>query len=79
MSERKTQVRQVDGKGRVTLPAGFAGKTVLIEVVSAVEVRVRIANVIPLSEADAAQFLAALDDPPKPKRALKRLMRKKPE
>lgn len=87
MPTRRTTVRQTDGKGRATLPCGFANSTLLIEVVSDVELRVRKAKVVPLksgeepplttlkplSDRDRDAFLAALDNPP-PNDALKRLM-----
>jgi hypothetical protein len=89
MATRKTTVRQADGNGRVRLPRGFANSTLLIEVVSNTELRVRKAKVVPLKSGeepsfvedepiiitgtDRDAFLAALDNPP-PNEALKRLM-----
>ncbi len=82
-----TAFRESDAKGRVTLPKGFASSTLLFEVVSDTELRVRKAKVTPLdeeepllttlrplSEKDWAKFTAALDAPPQPNEALKRLM-----
>jgi hypothetical protein len=90
MATRKTTVRQTDNKGRVTLPRGFANSTLLIEIVNGMELRVRKAKVIPLKSgeepsfaedepiiitgANRDAFLAALDNPPPPNDALKRLM-----
>jgi hypothetical protein len=90
------EFREADSKGRVTLPKGFANSTLLIEVVSEVELVIRKAKVVPLSADDEPRFpeedpvvlsgddrdafLAALDNPPPPNEALKRLLRgaKKP-
>ncbi len=44
-----TELRETDGKGRVTLPRGYANATLLIEVVSDVELRIRKAKVVPLA------------------------------
>ncbi|MBY0460441.1 MAG: hypothetical protein K2V38_24255, partial [Gemmataceae bacterium] len=43
-------VRVTDSKARLTLPKSFANATVLIEVVSDVEIVVRKAKIVPLSE-----------------------------
>jgi len=85
-----TELRESDSKGRVTLPRGFANATVLIEIVSDVELRIRKAKVVPLAPDEGERFLeevpilisgeerdaflAALDNPPAPNEALKRLM-----
>lgn len=90
MTTSSTEVRETDSKGRVTLPRGFANSTLLIEVVSDVELRVRKAKVVPLNSGEEPSFveekpfiltgadrdalLAALDNPPPPNEALKRLM-----
>ncbi|QJW96837.1 type II toxin-antitoxin system TacA family antitoxin [Frigoriglobus tundricola] len=86
------EVRVTDNKARLTLPKGFANSTVLVEVVSDVEIIVRKAKVVPLSEdeelpplphvqplsdADRDLFLAVLDNPPPPNAALRKLMSKK--
>lgn len=86
-----TELRETDGKGRVTLPRGYANATLLIEVVSDVELRIRKAKVVPLtadsdvrfseeeplvlSGADRDLFLELLDNPPKANAALKKLMK----
>ena len=106
MARRKSNVRQVDGKGRVTLPAGFADATVLVECPNPDTVVIRRAtvtaskagpvisapdpslaaflsgpvppeNVIRVSGADAERVAQTLANPPKPKRALKNLMRRR--
>lgn len=78
-------IRIADSKGRVSLP-GFANATVVIEVVSQNEYRVRKAQVIPedelrfpeedmplvLSERDARRFLEVLEGPPRPNAAARR-------
>jgi uncharacterized protein (DUF1778 family) len=88
MPPRKTAVRTVDGKGRVTLPAAFADATVLIEQTDANTVVIRRAVVTPvpppeiivrMSDADAAAFEEAIENPPRSNRALRRLMGKKPK
>ena len=76
-----------DAKGRVNLPKAFANATVIIEQVSENELRIRRARVIPeeevrfseeapivLSDGERERFLQALDHPPKPNAALRRLM-----
>ena len=84
------ELRETDGKGRVTLPRGYANATLLIEVVNDVELRIRKAKVVPLtsegeprfseeeplvlSGADKDFFLEMLDNPPKANDALKKLM-----
>jgi hypothetical protein len=83
-----TETRTIDKKGRITLPQGFAGATVLVEQLSDTEVRIRKARVIPedevvfpeespirLSARDWKRFLEVLDNPPPPNAALKRLLR----
>ena len=89
-STTTTEIRETDSKGRVTLPKPFANSTLLIEIVSDVELVIRKAKVVPLdsdeeqlpplttlkplSDRDRDAFLAALDNPPPPNEALKRLM-----
>jgi hypothetical protein len=81
------ETRSTDAKGRISLPKAFANATVIIEQVSENELRIRKARVIPedemrfaeetpivLSDQDRQQFLQALDQPPKPNAALRRLM-----
>jgi uncharacterized protein (DUF1778 family) len=82
--------RSTDAKGRVSLPKAFANATVIIEQVSENELRIRKARVIAedeirfseetpivLSDRARQQFLQALDHPPKPNGALRRLMAEK--
>jgi hypothetical protein len=84
-----SEFRETDGKGRITLPRGFANSTVIVEIVSDVELVIRKAKVVPLganedlppfstlkplSDRDRDAFLATLDNPPPPNEALKRLM-----
>ena len=83
------ELRETDGKGRITLPKGFANSTVLVEIVNEFELVIRKAKVVPLgpgddlpplsslrplSDRDRDAFLAALDNSPPPNEALKRLM-----
>ena len=76
--------RTTDKKARVSLPAGFANATVIIEQLSATELRIRKAQVIAedelpfreesairLSDRDRDLFLAALEAPPSPSVALR--------
>jgi uncharacterized protein (DUF1778 family) len=71
----------------VCLPKAFANATLIIEQVSETELRIRKARVIPedenrfseeapivLKEGERERFLQALDHPPKPNAALRRLM-----
>jgi uncharacterized protein (DUF1778 family) len=79
--------RITDSKARVRLPKAFANTTVLIEQVSATEVRIRKALVLPenefpfaeesatpLSDRDRDLFLSLLDNPPSANEALKNAM-----
>ena len=79
--------RSTDAKGRVSLPKAFANATVIIEHLGENELRIRKARVIPedeirfseeapvvLSEQERERFVQALDQPPKPNAALRRLM-----
>jgi bifunctional DNA-binding transcriptional regulator/antitoxin component of YhaV-PrlF toxin-antitoxin module len=76
-----TELRETDSKGRLTLPKQFANSTLLLEVVSDVEIVLRKAKVIPLeegeelpplttlkplSDADRDLFLSVLDASPRP-------------
>jgi hypothetical protein len=83
-------VRAVDQKSRITLPKEFANCTVVVERVGDNELRIRKARIVPedealametsippLSERDWNSFIAALDAPPAPNAALKRLMKKR--
>jgi hypothetical protein len=78
------ETQSTDSKGRICLPKGFANATVIIDQVSATELRIRKAVVIPedevrfyeetavpLSDADRDRFLQLLDSPPEPSPALK--------
>ncbi len=84
-----TLTRTTDRKGRLSLPAGFANTTVIIEQLSDTELRIRKARVIPedelrfdeesprvLSDADRDIFLRLLDRPPAPNAALKKAARR---
>lgn len=84
------ETRSTDAKGRVSLPKAFANATVIIEQVSETELRIRKARVIPedeirfseetavvLSDGERERFLRALDHPPEPNAALRRLMTRK--
>jgi hypothetical protein len=79
--------KSTDAKGRVSLPKAFANATVIIEQVNENELRIRKARVIPedemrfseeapiaLSDEERERFLRALDQPPEPNAALRRLM-----
>jgi hypothetical protein len=81
------ETRSTDAKGRVCLPKAFANATVVIEQVNEHELRIRKARVIPedeirfseeapivLSDPERRRFVEALDHPPKPSAALRRLM-----
>jgi hypothetical protein len=81
-----------DPQGRVNLPASFANKIVVIDVVSDTEVRVRKAEAVPeedvvfeeeipliLSDRDRDLFLAMLESPPEPNEALRKLFAKYPK
>jgi len=80
-----TLTRTTDDKARVSLPRSFANATVVIEMVSECEVRIRRARVVPedeavfaeqaghrLSNAERDAFLALLDAPAAPTPALKK-------
>jgi uncharacterized protein (DUF1778 family) len=81
--------RTTDRKARVSLPRAFANATILIEEISDTELRIRKAQVIPeddirfreevsmpLSDRDRDIFLALLEKPPAPNKALKKLVAK---
>ncbi len=77
--------RSTDPKARVCLPKGFANTTVIIEQISATELRIRKARIVPeeelhiseesaetvLTDRDRDLFLALLDDPPPANAALR--------
>lgn len=82
-SANPVEVRTVDAKCRVLVPKGFANETVMIEVISENEVRIRKATVVPadavplledqlkpLSDRDRDLFLQLLANPPEPTPAL---------
>ena len=86
MSAQTPEVRVTDSKARLTLPKSFANSTLLVEVVSDVEIVIRKAKVVPLgpggelppdaspaafSAADWQLFLSLLDNPPPLPRKLK--------
>ena len=86
-----TITQTADHEGRVSLPASFANKTVVIEEVSDTEIRIRTAEAVPkdevvfaeeiplvLSERDRERFLAALEQPPPANEALRKLLAKYP-
>lgn len=81
----QTETRTTDSKARLVLPKAFANATVIIEQVSATELRVRRAKVIAeddlafaeevavkLSDRDRDRFLSLLANPPSPTPALKK-------
>ncbi len=76
--------RQTDAEARLNLPKSFANTTVIIEKISASEIRIRKARIIPedearfceesrvpLSDRDGDVFLKLLANPPEPNDALK--------
>ncbi len=80
-----TLTRTTDPKARVSLPKAFASTTVIIEQISATELRIRKSQAVPesqtrfveesataLSDRDRDLFLALLDNPPAPNKALRR-------
>ncbi|MBM4093369.1 MAG: DUF1778 domain-containing protein [Planctomycetes bacterium] len=80
----RTETRTTDAKARLVLPKSFANATVIIELISESEVRVRRAKVVaedelpfpeesvsPLSDRDRDHFLQLLATPPAPTAALK--------
>ena len=80
-----SETRTTDAKARLVLPKAFANSTVIIEQVSATELRVRRARVIaedelafveeaaaPLSDRDRERFLSLISNPPAPTPALKK-------
>ena len=82
-----TEIRTTDAKGRLSLPKSFANATVLIEQISDTEIRIRKARVVPEDEIRFAEetplvlsrrardrFLKILAKPPKPNRALQKLL-----
>ncbi len=75
MPPRKSAVRRVDGKGRVTLPASFADATVLVEQSDANTVVIRRAVVTPVPAGDDGVLTESLPEAPEPNRALRRLMK----
>jgi hypothetical protein len=80
----KTETRTTDAKARLVLPKSFANSTVIIELVSETELRVRRAKTVPvddlpfaeessspLSDKDRDRFLHLLAKPPAPNAALR--------
>ncbi len=81
----QTETRTTDSKARLVLPKSFANATVVIELVSETEIRVRRAKVVleedltfreeassVLSDRDRDRFLKLLANPPAPTPALKK-------
>jgi hypothetical protein len=81
----QTETRTTDAKGRLVLPKSFANATVIVELISETEIRVRRAKVVAeddlafteesmarLSDRDRDRFLALLANPPAPSPALKK-------
>lgn len=81
----QTETRTTDSKARLVLPKSFANATVIIELVSETEIRVRRAKVVleedlpfreeassVLSDRDRDRFLKLLANPPAPTSALKK-------
>ncbi len=77
--------RTTDAKARLVLPKSFANATVIMEIISDTEIRVRRAKVVAedelafseetatrLSDRDRDRFLALLATPPQPTPALKK-------
>jgi hypothetical protein len=85
MALEAPEIRVTDGKGRLTLPKAFANSTLLLEIRDENEIVIRKAKVVPiaetkpqkikLSEHGWEQFMAALENPPEPNEALKKLMK----
>ena len=79
-------IRKADQNARITLPQTFANATLLVEQVSATELRVCKVSAVPecgaaspeelaaapLSDRDRDLFLALLDNPPPPNKAFRR-------
>lgn len=79
-----TTTRTPDAMNRITLPPAFAGSTVIIEEISATEIRIRKAVVVPadeivfaeeagwrsLSAQDRDLLVSLLDNPPEPSATL---------
>jgi hypothetical protein len=85
------ETRSTDAKGRICLPKAFANSTVIIDQLSATELRIRKAVVIPqdevrfaeesvspLSDRDRDRFIKLLDHPPKANAALRRAAARNP-
>ena len=82
------ETRNTDSKGRITLPKEFANATVIVQRLGDNEIVIRKARVIPedearvfdsippLSDRDRDAFLAALDRPGKPVKALRDLAKR---
>jgi hypothetical protein len=82
--------RTTDSKGRLVLPKSFANATVILEIISDTEIRLRKARVVAeddlafteeaenrLSDRDRDRFLALLGNPPAPSPALKKAARRR--
>lgn len=79
------EIRTTDVQARISLPETFADSTVIFEIVSDTEVRIRKARVlpedemrfyeetsVPLSDRDRDLFLDLLDNPPEPNEVFRR-------
>ena len=86
MTDQTPEIRVTDSKARLTLPRAFANSTLLLEIRNDNEIVIRKAKVVPLvngetpatiqlSEGDWKAFVAALENPPEPNSALKKLMK----
>ena len=77
MASTSQNIRQVDGKGRVTLPPGFANCVVLVEQVDENTLILRKARVVPMgrdvlvSVDDTPALAEVLSRPPQPENVFK--------
>jgi hypothetical protein len=88
MPSVEPEIRVTDSKARLTLPRSFANSTLLLEIRSDNEIVIRKAKVVPIPDEDTTPetltlsardwdfFMAALENPPPPGEALKKLMTK---
>ena len=87
MAAQAPEIRVTDSKARLTLPRAFANSTLLLEIRNDNEIVIRKAKVVPLAKGESAPtkiqlsdrdweaFVEALDNPPEPNAALKKLMK----
>ena len=90
MAIEAPEIRVTDSKARLTLPRAFANSTLLLEIRGENEIVIRKAKVVPLADPEAGgvtialsdrdweAFAAAIENPPEPNEALKKLMRQSP-